>query len=87
MYEAPVRDLNFVIKNLINLENLTKISDYQHFSDDLVDAILEEAGKIGSEVHDSWNLSGDHEGSKRLDSGEVKTPKGYKEAYESLRDG
>jgi alkylation response protein AidB-like acyl-CoA dehydrogenase len=87
MYEAPVRDLNFVIKNLINLEDLTKISDYQHFSDDLVDAILEEAGKIGSEVLDSCNLSGDREGSKRLDSGEVKTPKGYKEAYESLRDG
>ncbi|MDA8694825.1 acyl-CoA dehydrogenase [Alphaproteobacteria bacterium] len=87
MYEAPVRDLNFVIKNLINLEDLTKIDDYQHFSDDLVDAILEEAGKIGSEVLDPCNLSGDHEGSKRLDTGEVKTPQGYKEAYQSLRDG
>ena len=87
MYEAPVKDLNFVIKNLINLDDLSKIPDYQHFSDDLVDAILEEAGKIGSEVLDPCNLSGDHEGSKRLDSGEVKTPKGYKEAYESLRDG
>ena len=87
MYEAPVKDLNFVIKNLINLDELNNISDYQHFSDDLVDAILEEAGKIGSEVLDPCNLSGDHEGSKRLDSGEVKTPKGYKEAYESLRDG
>ena len=87
MYEAPVKDLNFVIKNLINLDDLSKIPDYQHFSDDLVDAILEEAGKIGSEVLDPCNLSGDHEGSKRLDSGEVKAPKGYKEAYESLRDG
>ena len=87
MYEAPVKDLNFVIKNLINLDELNKISDYQHFSDDLVDAILEEAGKIGSEVLDPCNLSGDHQGSKRLDSGEVRTPKGYKEAYESLRDG
>ena len=87
MYEAPVKDLNFVIKNLINLDELNKISDYQHFSDDLVDAILEEAGKIGSEVLDPCNLSGDHEGSKRLDSGEVRTPKGYKDAYESLRDG
>ncbi len=87
MYEAPVKDLNFVIKNLINLDDLNKISDFQDFSDDLVDAILEEAGKIGSEVLDPCNLSGDHEGSKRLDSGEVKTPKGYKEAYESLRDG
>ena len=87
MYEAPVKDLNFVIKNLINLDELSNIPDYQEFSDDLVDAILEEAGKIGSEVLDPCNLSGDHEGSKRLDTGEVKTPKGYKEAYESLRDG
>jgi hypothetical protein len=31
MYEAPVKDLNFVIKNLINLEELNKISDYQDF--------------------------------------------------------
>ena len=45
MYEAPVKDLNFVIKNLINLEELNQIKDYQEFSDDLVDAILEEAGK------------------------------------------
>jgi alkylation response protein AidB-like acyl-CoA dehydrogenase len=87
MYEAPVKDLNFVIKNLINLDELSNIPDYQEFSDDLVDAILEEAGKIGSEVLDPCNLSGDHEGSKRLDTGEVITPKGYKEAYESLRDG
>lgn len=87
MYEAPIRDLIFVIKHLINLQDLTKIPDYQNFSDDLVDAILEEAGKIGSEVLDPCNLSGDHEGSKRLDSGEVKTPQGYKEAYEKLKDG
>lgn len=87
MYEAPIKDLNFVIKNLINLDELSNIPDYQEFSDDLIDAILEEAGKIGSEVLDPCNLSGDHEGSKRLDNGEVKTPAGYKEAYESLRDG
>ena len=87
MYEAPVKDLNFVIKNLVNLEELNQIKDYQEFSDDLVDAILEEAGKIASDVLDPCNLPGDHEGSKRLDDGTVVTPKGYKEAYTSLRDG
>ena len=87
MYEAPVKDLNFVIKNLINLDELSQIKDYQEFSDDLVDAVLEEAGKIASDVLDPCNLPGDHEGSKRLDDGTVVTPKGYKEAYASLRDG
>ena len=87
MYEAPLKDLNFVIKNLVNLEDLSKIKDYNEFSDDLIDAILEEAGKIGSEVLDPCNLSGDHEGSKIQEDGNVITPKGYKEAYQSLRDG
>ena len=85
MYEAPIKDLNFVIKNLIDLGKLNKVSDYSEFSDDLVEAVLEEAGKIASEVLDPCNLSGDHEGSKRLDTGEVVTPKGYKEAYEFKR--
>jgi hypothetical protein len=49
MYEAPLKDLNFVIKNLINLEDLSKIKDYNEFSDDLVDAILEDEGKIVTE--------------------------------------
>ena len=31
MYEAPVKDLNFVIKNLINLDELSNIPDYQEF--------------------------------------------------------
>ena len=64
-----------------------RIKYYNEFSDDLVDAILEEAGKIGSEVLDPCNLSGDHEGSKIQENGNVITPKGYKEAYQSLRDG
>ena len=45
MYEAPIKDLNFVIKNLIDLGKLNKVSDYSEFSDDLVEAVLEEAGK------------------------------------------
>ena len=84
MYEAPIKDLNFVIKNIIDLKKLSDVDDYKEFSDDLVEAVLEEAGKIATEVLDPCNLSGDHEGSKRQDDGKVLTPKGYKEAYESL---
>ena len=65
MYEAPIKDLNFVIKNLIDLGKLNKVSDYSEFSDDLVEAVLEEAGKIASEVLAPCNLSGAHEGSKK----------------------
>ena len=46
MYEAPIKDLNFVIKNIIDLKKLSEVDDYKEFSDDLVEAVLEEAGKI-----------------------------------------
>ena len=87
MYEAPTKDIQFVLKNIINLRDILKINDYQDFSDDLIDAVLEEASKIASDILAPCNLSGDEEGSKRLPDGKVITPKGYKEAYESLRDG
>ena len=46
MYEAPIKDLNFVIKNIIDLKKLSEVDDYKEFSDDLVEAVLEEAGKL-----------------------------------------
>ena len=39
MYEAPIKDLNFVIKNIIDLKKLSEVDDYKEFSDDLVEAV------------------------------------------------
>jgi len=51
-----------------------------------VDAILEEASKFASEVLDPINYSGDQEGSK-LSDGEVRTPRGFRDAYRKFCDG
>ena len=40
MYEAPIKDLNFVIKNIIDLKKLSEVDDYKEFSDYLVEAVL-----------------------------------------------
>ena len=40
MYEAPIKDLNFVIKNLIDLGKLNKVSDYSEFSADFCKAYI-----------------------------------------------
>jgi len=78
-YRAPLRDMQFVLKELAGIDELTKLPGYEE-SADVVDAILEEAGTFATEVLDPINHSGDKEGCTWRD-GVVTTPKGFKEAY------
>ncbi|MBV8424243.1 MAG: acyl-CoA dehydrogenase C-terminal domain-containing protein [Candidatus Eremiobacteraeota bacterium] len=78
-YRAPLRDMQFVLKELAGVDDVAKLPGYEETSD-VLDAILEEAGNFASEVLDPINQSGDKEGCTWRD-GEVTTPKGFKEAY------
>jgi 3-(methylthio)propanoyl-CoA dehydrogenase len=85
-YQAPLKDMRFVLKELAGLEAVGKLPGYQDATPDTVDAILEEASKFASEVLDPINYSGDREGSVWKD-GAVTTPKGFKQAYEQYVAG
>ncbi|HLE66822.1 MAG TPA: acyl-CoA dehydrogenase N-terminal domain-containing protein, partial [Burkholderiales bacterium] len=85
-YAAPLKDMRFVLNELAGLEQVAKLPGYQDATPDTVDAILEEAAKFASEVLDPINYSGDQEGSK-LSGGEVRTPKGFREAYQQFCQG
>jgi len=85
-YQAPLKDMRFVLNELAGLEQVAKLPGYQDATPDTVDAILEEASKFASEVLDPINFSGDREGSKYSD-GEVRTPKGFKNAYRKFCEG
>ena len=85
-YAAPLKDMKFVLNELAGLEEVAKLQGYQDATPDTVEAILEEAGKFASEVLDPINYSGDQEGSK-WSAGEVRTPKGFKEAYKQFCAG
>jgi 3-(methylsulfanyl)propanoyl-CoA dehydrogenase len=80
-YQAPLKDIRFVLNKLAGLSEVAKLPGYQDATPDTVDAILEEASKFASEVLDPINYSGDQEGSEWSD-GAVSTPTGFKEAYE-----
>ena len=85
-YTAPLRDMRFVLHELIGYE---KLNSYPRFADatpDVVDSVLEEAGKLCAEVILPTNMAGDVEGC-RLENGVVRTPEGYKEAYDTFREG
>jgi alkylation response protein AidB-like acyl-CoA dehydrogenase len=79
-YQAPLKDMKFLLNQLAGLNEVAKLPGYQDATPDTVDAILEEAAKFASEVLDPLNYSGDQQGSEWND-GEVTTPKGFKQAY------
>ncbi|MCD6040988.1 MAG: acyl-CoA dehydrogenase, partial [Burkholderiales bacterium] len=85
-YVAPLKDMRFVLNELAGLAEVAKLPGFQDATPDTVSAILEEASKFASEVLDPINYSGDQEGSQ-LSEGEVRTPKGFREAYKKFCDG
>ncbi|MEJ2410432.1 MAG: acyl-CoA dehydrogenase C-terminal domain-containing protein [Novosphingobium sp.] len=86
VYEAPLRDMKFVLHELHTDDGFGNLAALEEFTPDLVDAILEEAAKVAQEVLLPLNRSGDIEGCT-LENGVVRTPEGFKEAYDLFRDG
>jgi alkylation response protein AidB-like acyl-CoA dehydrogenase len=78
--------MRFVLNELAGLAEVAKLAGYEEATPDTVDAILEQASKFASEVLDPINYSGDREGSKWT-AGEVRTPKGFRDAYRGFCDG
>jgi alkylation response protein AidB-like acyl-CoA dehydrogenase len=85
-YQAPLRDMRFVLHEVIGSEELAGLPGLEELSPPLIDSILEEAGRLASEVLLPVNASGDVEGC-RLENGVVRTPAGFKAAYEQFRAG
>ncbi|GGN54421.1 acyl-CoA dehydrogenase [Novosphingobium indicum] len=86
VYEAPLRDMKFVLHELHNDDGFGNLEALEEFTPDLVDAVLEEAAKVAQEVLLPLNRSGDIEGCT-VENGGVRTPKGFKEAYDLFREG
>jgi alkylation response protein AidB-like acyl-CoA dehydrogenase len=85
-YKAPVRDMRFVLNELAGLADVARLPGCEDVTAELVDQILEENAKFSAEVLSPLNRSGDEEGSKWA-AGEVRTPKGFKEAYRQFVEG
>jgi len=84
-YQAPIEDMRFVINEIADMSRVATLPGYEDASPELVDAILEEAGKMSSEVLAPVNRSGDEQGCN-LENGVVRTPDGFKGAYQQFID-
>ena len=84
IYNAPLRDMKFVMQELLDAGSLTKYEKFAEADTDTLDAILEQSGKFATEVLTPLNVVGDHEGCTRNDDGSVTTPTGFKDAYQQV---
>lgn len=85
-YKAPIKDMQFVLFDVLGADKLTELKGYEDAGRDTFDAVMEEAAKIAEEVLLPLNRSGDEEGCS-YENGVVRTPKGFPEAYKTFREG
>jgi alkylation response protein AidB-like acyl-CoA dehydrogenase len=84
-YTAPVKDMQFVLHDVLRASEQA-IPGYEELDRDFTGAVLEEAGKLATDVLAPLNAVGDREGC-RLENGVVRTPTGFREAFEQMREG
>ena len=85
-YKAPVDDIMFALKTAVDLPGLIESGIYEGLDEETVRAVVEEAGRFGSEVLDPLNWIGDQSRSTVKD-GVVSTPEGWKQAYKAFSEG
>ena len=86
-YTAPVEDMMFLFEKLRDNKNYNELEKYKEVSPELVKDILEEAAKINQNLILQLAKIGD-ENPAVLENGVVRTPPGYKEAYQKyIKDG
>jgi alkylation response protein AidB-like acyl-CoA dehydrogenase len=79
-YQAPLTDMKFVLRELVDLELLAQLPGFGDMTLDVADAVLDEAAKFAGGVLSPLNRSGDLEG-VRWREGQVLTAAGWKQAY------
>lgn len=85
-YKAPLRDIKFVMSELLDSEKHYADLGAEDATPDMIDAIIGEGAKFCEEVLAPINAVGDQEGCTWSEEG-VKTPAGFKEAYQQFVEG
>ena len=86
MYRAPVRELRFVLHELLQIQRLAQLPAFADYSPELAGSVLEEAGRFAQEVLDPLNRPGDVEGARWTPEG-VRTAPGFREAFAQFAAG
>jgi acyl-CoA dehydrogenase len=85
-YAAPLRDMEFVLRELADLQRVAALPGFSEATPDLVEAVLAEAARLAGEVLAPANKLGDLEGTRVIDNG-VRVPEVLRKAYATFVEG
>ncbi len=85
-YTAPLADMRFALREVAGLSGVAALPGYEHATDDTIDAVLEEAGKLAGNGLAPLNREGDKVGA-RLENGVVRTAPGFAGIYKEFVEG
>ncbi|MBX3502555.1 MAG: acyl-CoA dehydrogenase [Alphaproteobacteria bacterium] len=85
-YTAPLADMRFALREVAGLSEIAALPGYENATDDMVDAVLEEAAKLAGGALAPLNRHGDVQGA-RLENGVVRTPDGFPDLYKQMVEG
>lgn len=85
-YTAPLADMRFALREVAGLSGVAALPGYEHATDDTIDAVLEEAGKLAGNGLAPLNREGDKVGA-RLENGVVRTAPGFAAIYKEFVEG
>ncbi len=85
-YTAPTRDTRFVVNELLDLASYGNLPGFESATPDMIDTVINEAGRFCAEVLAPINAAGDEHGCTRHEDGSVTTPPGFKAAFEQFRE-
>jgi alkylation response protein AidB-like acyl-CoA dehydrogenase len=85
-FQAPIDEAKFLLHEVFDVGQLADLPGYEEATPDLIDAVMEEAGKLAENELAPLNQVGDQEGCT-LENGVVRTPSGFQHAYRTYREG
>ena len=85
-YKAPVDDIRFILRHILPFDQIAATDRFAEATDDMVDAILTEAGRMTTEVLAPLNRGSDLQGAK-LENGAVRSSPGFDVGFRAIADG
>ncbi|QYK11368.1 acyl-CoA dehydrogenase C-terminal domain-containing protein [Shewanella rhizosphaerae] len=85
IYQAPLRDYQFILSELLNIYGRDDLQGFDEIDAELTDAILQGVADFTTEIMLPLNSQGDTQGCRLVD-GQVRTPEGFKDAYQQYVD-